>query len=147
MTTELSLKTERTIPAPPEKVFNAWLDPEMLKRFMIPGAGMSVPRASAEPREGGAFEIVMKAGDQEMPHTGRYKEIRPHERLVFTWQSAASTEPDSTVTLTFAPAGGGTRVTLEHVRFPSGESRDNHAAGWGAILDALGAALTREGVQ
>ena len=138
--TELSLTVERTVDAPPEKVFSAWLDPEMLRRFMLPGEGTSVPSSKTDPMEGGRFEIIMKAGDDEMPHAGTYREISPHDRLVFSWESPFSTD-GSEVTLDFSPDGNGTRVQLTHVRFPSEESRDNHEAGWTAILSALDAAL------
>lgn len=138
--TELSLTVERTIPAAQNRVFDAWLDPNMLRRFMLPGEGMSVPVANTNPTEGGRFEIVMQAGDQEIPHAGTYKKIDPHSQLVFTWESPYS-QDDSEVTLDFAPDGEGTKVTLTHVRFPSQESRDNHEGGWAMILGALGAAF------
>ena len=82
--TDLSLTISRKINASPEVVFNAWLDPEMLARFMLPGEGMSVPSAKTDPVEGGRFEIVMRAGDQDMPHKGTYTEISRHSRLAFT---------------------------------------------------------------
>lgn len=138
--TELSLTTSRIIEAPQQDVFNAWLDPDTLRRFMMPGPGMTVPTASTDPRPGGRFEIVMQAGDDTIPHAGTYKEIDPHDRIVFTWESPYSVD-DSTVTLTFAPAEGGTEVTLTNVRFANEETRDNHLGGWTGILDALGAAL------
>ncbi len=133
---ELSLTTSRTINASPETLFNAWLDPKMLQQFMRPGPDMTVPRASTDPKTGGRFDIVMQAGDNEIPHAGTYKEIDPHRRLVFTWESPFSAD-DSTVTLDFAPGDGGTEVTLTHTRFPSEESRDNHAGGWAKILELL----------
>ena len=138
---DLSLKVERTINAAPAEVFNAWLNPEMLRRFMMPAAGMSVSKAANDPKEGGRFEIVMCAGEKEMPHAGTYREISPHDRIVFTWESPYSVD-DSTVTLTFAPAEKGTHVTLEHVRFNDAETRDNHEGGWISILAALDEALT-----
>ena len=55
---ELALEVSRVINAPKERLFNAWLDPDMLRRFMTPGPGMTVPAASTEPREGGRFDIV-----------------------------------------------------------------------------------------
>lgn len=134
--TELTLTVERTIAAPRETLFNAWLDPEMLRRFMLPGEGVTVPVAKTDPVEGGRFEIVMQAGDNPIPHAGTYREISPHDRIVFTWESPYSTD-DSEVTLEFAPDGDGTKVTLTHVRFPSAESRDNHEAGWTRILASL----------
>lgn len=134
--TDLTLTVERTINAPQDALFNAWLDPDLLRKFMIPGPGMTVPSASTDPRVGGRFAIVMKGSENEMPHAGTYQEIDPHKRIVFTWESPYSVE-DSTVTLTFAPDGAGTRLTLTHVRFPDAQTRDNHEGGWAMILAAL----------
>lgn len=78
----------------------------------------------------------MKAGDNEIPHSGTYKEISPHSRLVFTWESPFSV-PDSTVTIDLVEANGGTDVTLTHVKFPDEENRNNHEGGWAAILANL----------
>ncbi len=139
--TELTLTVERKIKAPQADVFNAWLNPEMLRQFMMPAAGMSVPKASSDPKEGGRFEIIMLAGEKEMPHAGTYRQISPHTRIVFTWESAFSVD-DSTVTLTFAPADEGTHVILTHVRFSDAKTRDNHQGGWTSILEALDTTLT-----
>lgn len=138
--TDLTLTTHRVIAADPQRIFDAWLDPGMLARFMCPGPGMTVPRAASEAREGGRFDIVMAAGEQEIPHWGIYKEISPHTRLVFTWQSPFSVE-DSTVTLSLAPVDGGTEVRLDHVKFASEEARDNHLGGWTSILNVLAETL------
>lgn len=140
--TELSLTIERKITAPAEAVFDAWLNPDMLQKFMLPGDGMSVPKASSDAKEGGRFEVVMKSGDQEMPHTGTYLEINPHSRIVFTWESPFS-PGESTVTLGFDAIEGGTMLRLTHERFVDEESRDNHEAGWGYILQVLNQQFTR----
>lgn len=134
--TDLTLTVTRTIAAPPERVFNAWLDADMLMQFMRPGTGMTTPSASTDPREGGRFDLIMKNGDDEMPHGGVYQEIDRPNRLVFSWESPFSVE-GSTVTLDFRPDGDGTHVTLTHTRFPNKESRDNHEGGWTAILACL----------
>lgn len=136
MMTDLSLNVARTIKAPIERVYNAWLDPAMLARFMIPGEGMTVPKAEADPRVGGRFSIVMAAGDDELPHGGEYKELNPHTRIVFTWESPFSID-GSTVTIDLSEVDDGTHVELTHVKFPDEESRNNHEAGWGAILGNL----------
>ncbi len=139
--TELKLETSRVIKAPRERVFDAWLDPEMLAKFMRPGPDMSVPEAKTDPREGGRFVIVMRVGDKDLPHAGTYKTIDRPNRLAFTWESPHSTLENSTVTLDFAEVDGGTDVKLTHVRFPSEESRDNHKSGWGRILQSLAAEI------
>ncbi|MDX8348521.1 SRPBCC domain-containing protein [Cognatiyoonia sp. IB215446] len=137
--TDLTMTVEHTINASQKDVFDAWLDPEMLKRFMTPGPDMTVPHAQTDAKVGGGFAITMKAGDTEIPHHGAYKEISPHDRLVFTWYGPSPAE-DSTVTLTFKTVAGGTLVTLRHDRFVNEESRDNHKIGWTGILAALAAA-------
>lgn len=135
--TELSIACDRFIPAPAEKLFDAWLDPDMLARFMRPGENMSVPKAETDPKVGGRFLIVMRVGDQDLPHAGTYKTIDRPKRLAFTWESPMSPIDGSTVTVDFDPADGGTNVRLTHVRFPNEESRANHEAGWGRILTTL----------
>jgi uncharacterized protein YndB with AHSA1/START domain len=140
------MTTERTIKASQKAVFDAWLDPAMLARFMMPGPDMSVPVAKTEARVGGDFQITMHAGGNDIPHHGTYKEISPHERLIFTWFGPSPAE-DSTVTLTFAPTADGTHVILRHDRFINEESRDNHNKGWTGILATLGQVLSQGAPQ
>ena len=139
--TELKLEISRMIPAPREKLFDAWLDPKMLARFMTPGPDMTVPHAETDPREGGRFLVVMRAGTQDLPHAGTYKVIDRPNRLAFTWESPMSPVEGSTVTIDFEEAPGGTNLRLTHVRFPTEESRDNHKAGWGRIVETLAAEI------
>ncbi len=136
-TQNLELTCIRTIAAAPEALYDAWLDPAMLARFMLPGPNMSVPKAEADACIGGRFDIVMQAGEQEIPHWGLYRELDRPNRIVFTWNSPFTTDEDSTVTLTFVPVDGGTEVKLHHIRFPSEESRNSHEGGWTSILAAL----------
>ncbi|MBF9032048.1 SRPBCC domain-containing protein [Rhodobacterales bacterium HKCCE3408] len=140
-TQDLTLEVTRRIDAAPEAVFDAWLDPDMLAKFMTPAENMSVPEAKTDPVEGGRFLVLMRAGETDLPHEGTYLTIDRPRRLVFTWESPHSQAENSTVTLTFAPDGNGTLVTLHHVRFVSEGSRDGHKAGWTAILDALAEVL------
>ena len=97
---DISLTVSRTINAPAKAVFDAWLDPEMLKQFMIPGDSMIVPSANTDPTVGGRFEIVMRNGDQDLPHSGTYTEINPHSRIAFTWETPFSDDA-SDVTISF----------------------------------------------
>lgn len=141
MNSELSLTITKTIPAPRQKVFDAWLDPKALTQFMTPGPEVTVPKAETDPKEGGSFLILMKVGDKNIEHRGEYKEIERHDRLVFTWISTHS-QPGSTVTLTFEELSSNeTKLTLHHVGFPSEESRNNHEGGWTAIVEKLSAVV------
>ncbi len=133
---ELEMTTSRVFSAAPATVFNAWLNPEMMAKFMTPGPGMSVPEASADPVIGGRFSVLMRAKAGDLPHGGEYKEIDPHSKIVFTWESPFSVD-DSTVTLTLKPLGAGTELTLHHIKFADEEQRDNHSGGWTTILATL----------
>ena len=102
---------------------------------------MSVPRAETDAREGGRFSIVMAAGDEELPHGGEYRKLNPFSNIIFTWESPFSVE-GSLVTLNFTEVDEGTYVELEHIKFSDNEARDNHEAGWAAILEQLDAILS-----
>ena len=135
--TDLTVNITKTIHAPIEQVFDAWLNPERLTRFILPAPGMPQPEVENDPRENGRFSIVMHVGDNRVPHTGSYLELdRPH-RLKFSWESPYSAD-DSTVTLDFAEIDSTTtRVELTHVKFLHEEARSDHEGGWSNILDRL----------
>lgn len=135
---ELELTVSRTIPAPRKKVFDAWLSPVMLAKFMGPPSGSaSDAEVKNDPVKGGRFSIVMKLPDREVPHSGTYLAIDPHSRIAFTWESPHSLD-DSEVTIDFAePEPGKTEVTLHQVKFKSEQARNGHIEGWNAILANL----------
>jgi uncharacterized protein YndB with AHSA1/START domain len=135
--TDLTLTVDKTIHASIEKVFDAWLDPEMLSQFMMPMPGMPASDVENDAREGGGFTIIMHAGDDRLPHTGKYLEISRPDKLVFTWVSHCSVDK-SIVTLIFTKLEENeTNISLSHVRFIDEKTRSNHESGWGNILDKL----------
>ena len=138
--TDLSLTCRRIIKASPEQVYNAWLDPAMMTRFMSPRPDMHVKEARSDAKQGGRFFVLM-VGDKEFPHEGTYEKLTPFSRIVFTWEAPWSA-PDTQVELVLSPVTGGTEVVLTHVKFLSEESRDNHAQGWDGILGKLAALLS-----
>tara|TARA_R110002096_G_scaffold401386_5_gene598259 strand:+ start:12774 stop:13205 length:432 start_codon:yes stop_codon:yes gene_type:complete len=135
------LEITKTIPATPRIVFDAWLDPTALAKFMLPMDGMTA-EAKADAREGGEYLVVMKAGDQELPHHGIYKTIDKYSTLAFTWNNPFN-ETESLVTLHFAETDAGeTTLTLRHTGLPSEESQGNHQGGWERITDTLKAVVS-----
>jgi uncharacterized protein YndB with AHSA1/START domain len=135
--TELTVNISKIIHAPIEKVFDAWLNPRMLSKFIIPMPSMPEPEVKNDAREGGSFTIIMHVGDDKLPHTGNYLEINRPNRLVFTWASRYSLD-DSTVTLNFTKIDDNkTNVTLTQVKFIDEKERSGHEEGWGNILDKL----------
>ncbi len=137
MSENLELTVIRKIPAPVKTVFEAWLDPQALAKFIKPMDGMPDCTVEVDAREGGEFLIVMKVGDSYMPVRGTFKTIQRYDKLAFTWLSA-HTVAESTVSLTFRELGPSeTELTLHHVGFPNEEARNNHKGGWSAIAEAL----------
>jgi uncharacterized protein YndB with AHSA1/START domain len=139
---DLTVAVTKIINAPIDNVFDAWLDPELLSRFILPMPGMPQPQTEIDAREGGDFTIIMQVGDDKVPHTGTYLEISRPDKLVFTWKSPFSTD-GSVVTLMFNAIGDNrTNVDLVHVKFIDEESRANHEGGWGNILECLNTLLS-----
>lgn len=137
MKENFELTITRTIPASAKTVFEAWLDPAALAKFIKPMAGMPDCTVEVDAQEGGEFMIIMKAGDQDLHHRGEYRTIQPYEKLAFTWLSDY-TIPDSLVTLTFKALGSeDTELTLHHVGFPDEKSCENHNGGWDSIVEHL----------
>jgi len=147
---ETTLKIKRTFAAPLEKVFRAWTDPKELTRWFAPSDDYSTPLAEVDLRVGGTYRIQMKAADG-VTYTvkGAYREVRPPERLVFTWawegESCAGrglTEfYDTLVTLEFRTIPEGTEMTLTHEYFLSKDERAKHSEGWAGCLNRLSKVL------
>jgi uncharacterized protein YndB with AHSA1/START domain len=132
-----TLTVKRKIPAPAQKIFDAWLDPAALSEWMRPCSGTTKPSdVKADAREGGAFEIVMHPASGPVRHTGVYQTIDAPRRLVFTWNSVHAGDEDSLVTVEFRPDGKTTEVVITHERLPQ-EKVAGHTGGWTSILESL----------
>ena len=142
MSDTLELTVTRTIPASKQTVFDAWLTPEALMKFMCPGDGMTCPKAEVDAREGGSYRIVMQNKDgQTYSPSGVYEKVVPNEKLIFSWKWADS-ELITRVTLNFrAISDTETELTLTHEGFPETEMRDRHNEGWEGCLSRLSEAL------
>jgi uncharacterized protein YndB with AHSA1/START domain len=137
--TDLTLSLKRTIKASPEAVYDAWLDPVTITRFMAGGADQRVTEARTDPRVGGTFRIVMTS-DKDIAHQGVYRDLVPHSLIRFTWESPYS-PAESEVTIHLSPVADGTEITLSQVKFLSEGARDGHLGGWTRILDRLAITL------
>ena len=124
------------VSASPERAFDAWLDPKIAARFLIAGEN-DTSDVAIDPREGGAFEVVMHAPGRQIRHHGRYVVIDRPRTLVFTWISAGTEHQLSLVTVTFTPVAGGVRVDLLHEGLPGDRGAAAHERGWASIFAKL----------
>lgn len=120
---ERELVVTRTVNAPARIVFEAWTRPERFKQWWIPKSfGVSLLSCEMDVRTGGQYRLVMRHGDsQPMAFFGRYLEVTPHSRLVWTNDEGGDGGPVTTVT--FEEKGGKTLLLL-HELYPSKESLD-----------------------
>jgi uncharacterized protein YndB with AHSA1/START domain len=131
----------RTIEAPAEVLFDAFLDPYALSEWMRPGAIRSAV-ATVEPRVGGRYEVIMQADSGPIPHTGVYRLIDRPRRLVFTWHSPNTGPNETLVTVDFVTAARGTEVVVTHELLPE-DARPAHSRGWTSGLEHLDETCTK----
>lgn len=139
-----AIRISRRINAPAERVFDAWLDPAMIGRFMF-GAHLrdeQVVSLTNEPRVGGQFHYKVTRSGVLIDHTGTYREIDRPRRLVFTWGVDAEQGDASVVTIELTAHGDACELTLTHELHPDwAEYAERTQAGWTKIVGDLAATL------
>ena len=120
---ERELVVTRTVNGPARIVFEAWTKPELFKQWWVPKSfGMSLLSFDADVRAGGKYRLVFRHGDSApMAFFGRYLEVTPHSRLVWTNEEGDGGEVVTTVT--FEERGGRTLLVV-HDLYPSKEALD-----------------------
>ncbi|HEV2521376.1 MAG TPA: SRPBCC domain-containing protein [Candidatus Acidoferrales bacterium] len=141
LSSETTLKVSRILQAPRKRVFRAWTDPKELARWFAPSTEYSTKVPELDLRVGGKYKVEMhhKGGNVHIV-SGTYKEIRPPERIVFTWSwEGDPSASESLVTLEFLDLGPSTEIHLTHEQLPSAEERQKHEHGWNGCLAQLAA--------
>jgi uncharacterized protein YndB with AHSA1/START domain len=118
------LVVTRTFDAPARIVFEAWTKPELFKRWWAPKSfGLTILSCDMDVRAGGGYRLVMShpAADQPMAFFGRYIEVTPPSRLV--WTNDEGDEAGAVTTLTLAEKDGRTQVVMRDL-YPSKEALD-----------------------
>jgi uncharacterized protein YndB with AHSA1/START domain len=136
-----AIRIVRTLPAPREDVFRAWTNPQALVKWFAPTQQYVTRVPALDLREGGLYRVEMSLDGKAYTVAGKYLEIRPPEKLVFTWrwenEPDASDAGDSIVTLELFDRGNATEFRLTHERIASEAAREEHEKGWKGCLDRL----------
>jgi uncharacterized protein YndB with AHSA1/START domain len=138
MASKPSLTLKRQLKAPPEKVYEAWTQPEQMIRWWGVTPQPKTPIAETDLRVGGRFRVQFWSPNGEQHSvSGVYREVVPNRKLVFTWAWQSTPERESQVTIDIKPANDGSLLTLMHEQFFDEKARDDHGVGWNHALDTL----------
>lgn len=143
-----SLRIERRLPAPRERVFRAFIDPALRSRWLRPADDWTVPVTELDPRVGGRYRDVFRSpAGEEFSETGEFRELAPPGRLVYgcRFEGGGVLEPDMEVRIELHALGAGkTRLVLEQSGYRARANRDEQERGWPAFLDQLAKAVASE---
>ncbi len=118
---ERELVVTRTFDAPARLVFEAWVRPELFKRWWVPASfGLNLLSCEMDVRAGGGYRLVFAADPEPIAFFGKYLEVTPNSRL--SWSNDESPEGAIT-TVTFEEKDGRTHVAVVDL-YPSKEVLD-----------------------
>jgi uncharacterized protein YndB with AHSA1/START domain len=134
-----SLVVRRTFNASVDRVFDAWLSPDVMRAFLVGEA--KVLDVTVDPRVGGTYRITWDTPNGVWYVGGVYREIVKNERIACTWtweEDDPAEVHESLLELDFRSLGPKqTELVLTHTKLRDEESRDGHAKGWSQIVENL----------
>jgi uncharacterized protein YndB with AHSA1/START domain len=126
--------------APAERVFDAWLDPGIARKWLFATASRPMTHVRIDARVPGSFHFAERRNGERVVHSGEYVEIVPPRRLVFTLGGDGRQQAVTRVTVEIAPRRSGCELALTHEDVPA--DRAEHAEGrWTGMLYGLGMTL------
>ncbi len=156
MTTDsaVELRVCKLLRVPPEKVYDAWIDPQVRRKWWGADHNMACTVCEIDATVGGAYRVGMsKPADGDKPVeeyivVGTFTELDRPRRMVFTWQWEHNPDPEgkgggpSVVTIDFVETQVGgkpaTELVLTHAKLGSAHMRSDHGVGWIGCLRTLG---------
>jgi uncharacterized protein YndB with AHSA1/START domain len=132
-----ALVVRKTIRATAERLFDAWTQPEQLKKWWGPQSVVCID-AEVDLKVGGRYRIANQFPDGKVLWiSGEFEVIdRPH-KLVYTWRVGSEEGAVERVTVTFEAQGQTTEVIVTHERIPTEALRHLHVQGWLGCLEGL----------
>jgi uncharacterized protein YndB with AHSA1/START domain len=143
-TEETVLRMNRRFRGSRERVFDAWTNPEVLRRWWAAGPTWDTPVAEVDLRPGGRYRLAMRDAESGAVHAvgGEYVAVSRPERLTYTWTWEGAAEvmegsQQTLVTVEFLDEGDATEVVVTHEGFADERIRDLHEEGWVGCLANL----------
>jgi len=139
---KVTIQVTRDFTVPPERVFDAWLDPKSAGHWLFATPAGRIKRVEIDGRVGGNFTIVDQREGTDIEHTGTYETIDRPRRLVFTFLVPKYSSDATKVALDITPAPGGCHLTLTHEGVWA-DYAERTKQGWTKMLDELSLILSR----
>ena len=131
-----SLTVRHTYSHPAERVFDAWVDPAVTRRWLFATTDGEIVRCDIDARIGGGFVITDRRAGDDVEHHGRYLEIDRPRRLAFTFSVPKYSSEASRVTIDVVPVAEGCELTLLNHDVPP-EWVSETERGWRELLARL----------
>jgi uncharacterized protein YndB with AHSA1/START domain len=138
---DLTLTTSWVVASPRKAVFEAWLDPSTLAKFISHDEDLVAEDIHINPVAEGRYHYTL-AGDPRMTVEGTYLEIDPFTTLRFTYETTG-TSRSSVVAMNFRPVAEGCQISLTHTGFGNSIMRDLQLLRWEAVLRNLAELFAR----
>jgi uncharacterized protein YndB with AHSA1/START domain len=129
---QTDLTLTRTVAATPAEVYDLWLDAKSPG-----GPWFGCKRVILNATVDGLFYLCVFHEGREWAHYGRFVALDRPQRIEYTWMSEGTRGLESVVTLTLAPEGEKTRITLRHAGVPDDEFGRQHGEGSGWMLGVI----------
>ena len=141
-----SVRLSRQVGAPPERIFDAWLNADEARSFLFADRIGNAIRVEIDARVGGEFRIVRHWGREVVEYAGECLEIQRPYRLVFSLFVDKYAQRDDRVIVELAPVAARSLLVLTHeLSLPNPAQRSRIQRGWALVLDRLGALCTAGG--
>lgn len=137
----VSLSVSHRFTASPERVFDAWIEPDTAGKWLFAAPNGEMVRVEIDACVGGKFVFVDRRDGEDVEHTGEYLELDRPRRLVFTFAVPKYSPVVTRVTIDIVPTKTGCDLTLTHDGvLPEWASRTE--SGWTMLLEGLGRTIS-----
>jgi len=131
------LVIKRVIFSTPERIFDAWTQPQLLTQWWGP-KNVTCPSTEIDLRVGGRYRIANQMPDGSTVWiTGVFEEIDRPIKLVYSWSTSSQKQPSERVSIFLQSQEDATQVTIVHENIPTQQLVISHSAGWDGCLDGL----------
>lgn len=141
-----SIRLHKLVQASRQQVYDTWLNAELYPKWFAPDPRSQCTEVAIDATVGGEMRLVMQSPSGTITGVGRFTELVPARRIVYTWfwEEMPEFGGNSTVTIdlydTENPHGGGpaAEVVLTHEGLTDANERSEHTGGWWTTLRAIG---------